>query len=110
MPAPKGFGMDMGSHLQHGRHMPALQSVPVSDSAEYRPYSYEHHPYSLNTSLPYNQANASSMSLPASFPSESNSVSHGAVSSASEDRTAPVMGDPLRAKYGTQTFEYANYL
>ncbi|KAF9892352.1 hypothetical protein FE257_002129 [Aspergillus nanangensis] len=112
MPAPKGFGgMDMNSHM-HGRHIPALQSIPVSDAPDYRPYSYENHPYGMNTSLPYNQANASSMSLPASFPSDTNNGSHRTASSSSEDRMAnpaPAM-DPLRAKYGNQTFEYANYL
>ncbi|KAL4888571.1 hypothetical protein BDV59DRAFT_206046 [Aspergillus ambiguus] len=113
MPAPKGYGMEMSSHMQQpGRQMPALQSLPVSEPAEYRPYTYDQHhqpppqhPYSMNTALPYTQANASSMSLPASFPSDASAVSHGAASSAADDRT-PVMG----AKFGSQTFEYANYL
>ncbi|EAU37689.1 predicted protein [Aspergillus terreus NIH2624] len=111
MPAPKGYGLEMSSHMQPGRHIPALQSLPVSEAAEYRPYSYEHHPYSMNTALPYTQANASSMSLPASFPSDTSNVTHGTTSAADERMNNPpaVMGDALRAKYGPQ-FEYANYL
>ncbi|KAK1141391.1 hypothetical protein N8T08_009063 [Aspergillus melleus] len=114
MPAPKGFGgMEMNSQMQaHGRHMPSLHSIPVSDSSDYRPYSYEHHPYSMNTAIPYSQANASSMSLPASFPPEPSNVGHGTVGSASEDRMAnpPQILDPLRAKFGNQPFDYANYI
>ncbi|RAL13665.1 homeobox domain-containing protein [Aspergillus homomorphus CBS 101889] len=121
MPAPKGFGsVDMNAHMQqqqqqqqqHGRQIPSMQSIPISEAPDYRPYSYDHHPYSMNTAMPYSQANASSMSLPASFPSETNSVSQGPVVSTAEDRinNPPQLIDPLRAKIGTQTFEYANYL
>ncbi|PYH47222.1 homeobox domain-containing protein [Aspergillus saccharolyticus JOP 1030-1] len=114
MPPPKAFGgIDMNAHMQpHGRQIPAMQSIPVSEAPDYRPYSYDHHQYSMNTAMPYSQANASSMSLPASFPSETNNVSQGPVVSTAEDRihNPPQLIDPLRAKYGTQTFEYANYL
>jgi hypothetical protein len=114
MPASKGFGgLEMNSHMQpHGRHIPALQSVPVSDTPDYRHYSYSHHPYSMGTSMPYTQANASSMSLPASFPSDTGGTSHGSVGTPAEDRinNPPQVLDPLRAKFGSQPFEYANYL
>ncbi|KAF7589119.1 hypothetical protein BBP40_004754 [Aspergillus hancockii] len=114
VPASKGFGgLEMSSHMQpHGRHIPALQSVPVSDTTDYRHYSYSQHPYSMGTSMPYTQANASSMSLPASFPSDTGGTSHGSVSSSAEDRinNPPQILDPLRAKFGSQPFEYANYL
>ncbi|PYH97457.1 homeobox transcription factor [Aspergillus ellipticus CBS 707.79] len=116
MPTPKGYGgMEINSHMQqhHGRQIPALQSVPVSEAPDYRPYSYDHHPYSMNHAMPYSQANASSMSLPASLPSDSNNVSQGSVVTSAEDRMnhpAPQLIDPLRAKFGNQTFEYANYL
>ncbi|PWY69850.1 homeobox transcription factor [Aspergillus sclerotioniger CBS 115572] len=114
MPAPKGYGgLEINSHIQqHGRQIPALQSVPVSDAPDYRPYSYDHHPYSMNHAMPYSQSNASSMSLPASFPSDTNNVSQGSVVTSAEDRMnhPPQLLDPLRAKYGGQTFEYANYL
>ncbi|PYI31109.1 hypothetical protein BP00DRAFT_183444 [Aspergillus indologenus CBS 114.80] len=114
MPAPKAFGgIDMNAHMQqHGRQIPAMQSIPVSEAPDYRPYSYDHHPYHMNTAMPYSQANASSMSLPASFPSEPSSVSQGPVVSTAEDRinNPPQLIDPLRAKFGNQTFEYANYL
>ncbi|KAL3247166.1 hypothetical protein ABHI18_012498 [Aspergillus niger] len=111
MPAPKGYGgMEINSHLQqHGRQMPALQSVPVSDAPDYRSYSYDHHPYGISHAMPYSQANASSMSLPASFPSD---TTPGAVTTSAEDRMnhPPQLIDPARAKFGGQTFEYANYL
>lgn len=111
MPAPKGYGgMEINSHLQqHGRQMPALQSVPVSDAPDYRSYSYDHHPYGISHTMPYSQANASSMSLPASFPSD---TTPGAVTTSAEDRMnhPPQLIDPARAKFGGQTFEYANYL
>ncbi|KAE8148390.1 hypothetical protein BDV25DRAFT_18786 [Aspergillus avenaceus] len=114
MPASKGFGgLEMNANIQpHGRHMPALQSVPVSDASDYRPYSYSHHPYSMSTAMPYTQANASSMSLPASFPSDTGNVSHGSVGTSTEERinNPPQILDPLRAKFGNQPFEYANYL
>ncbi|KAE8373216.1 hypothetical protein BDV26DRAFT_272596 [Aspergillus bertholletiae] len=114
MPTSKGFGgVDLNSHMQpHGRHIPALQSLPVSDSPDYRHYSYSHHPYSMGTSMPYTQANASSMSLPASFPPDTGSASHGSVGGSSEDRInhPPQVLDPLRTKFSNQPFEYSNYL
>ncbi|KAL4976555.1 hypothetical protein BDW66DRAFT_166375 [Aspergillus desertorum] len=110
MPAPKGYGgLEMNSHMHHpGRSMPTLQHLPVSETTEYRPYPYEHHPYSISTGIPFTQANASSLSLPASFPSEQG---HVAVSSSADDRvtTSPQVLDPLRAKYN-QGYDYANYL
>ncbi|KAL4803935.1 hypothetical protein BDV18DRAFT_33450 [Aspergillus unguis] len=101
MPAP------MSSHMQTpGRTMPALQHIPVSEAPDYRSYSYEH-PYSMGTGIPYTSANASSLSLPASFPPE---TGHVAVSSSPEDRiNQPHVLDPLRGKYG-QGYDYANYL
>ncbi|GAB1209536.1 hypothetical protein APSETT445_008317 [Aspergillus pseudonomiae] len=114
MPASKGFGgLDLSSHIQsHGRHIPALQSLPVSDAPDYRHYSYSHHPYSMSTAMPYTQANASSMSLPASFPSDTGSASHGSVGGSTEDRinNPPQLLDPLRTKFSNQPFEYSNYL
>ncbi|KAL4877293.1 hypothetical protein BJY04DRAFT_210052 [Aspergillus karnatakaensis] len=113
MPAPKAYGaIEMNTHMQPpARTMPTLQHLPVSEASEYRPYSYEHHPYSLNTGIPFTQANASSMSLPASFPSETGHVPQGPVSASPDERMAnsPHVMDPLRAKYG-QSYEYANYL
>ncbi|GMF78463.1 unnamed protein product [Aspergillus oryzae] len=114
MPASKGFGgLDLNSHMQpHGRHIPALQSLPVSEAPDYRHYSYSHHPYSMSTAMPYTQANASSMSLPASFPSDTGSASHGSVGGSTEDRinNPPQALDPLRTKFSNQPFEYSNYL
>ncbi|KAL4758464.1 homeobox domain-containing protein [Aspergillus foveolatus] len=110
MPAPKSYGgMEMNSHMHHpGRSMPTLQHLPVSETPDYRPYPYEHHPYSMGTGIPFTQANASSLSLPASFSSEQG---HVAVSSPADDRmtTSPQVMDPLRAKY-SQGYDYANYL
>ncbi|KAF7627025.1 hypothetical protein AFLA_012965 [Aspergillus flavus NRRL3357] len=110
----KGFGgLDLNSHMQpHGRHIPALQSLPVSEAPDYRHYSYSHHPYSMSTAMPYTQANASSMSLPASFPSDTGSASHGSVGGSTEDRinNPPQALDPLRTKFSNQPFEYSNYL
>ncbi|KAL4937406.1 hypothetical protein BDV06DRAFT_226995 [Aspergillus oleicola] len=106
MPAPKAYsGIEMSSHMQHpARTMPTLQHLPVSEAPEYRPYSYEQHPYSMSPGIPFTQANASSLSLPASFPSESG---HVAVSSSPEER----MNNPshVMSKY-SQGYEYANYL
>ncbi|KAB8231063.1 hypothetical protein BDV23DRAFT_174536 [Aspergillus alliaceus] len=112
MPPSKGFGgLEMNSHIQpHGRHIPALQSLPVSDAPEYRHYSYSHHPYNMSNTMPYSQANASSMSLPASFPSDTGSASHGSASGEDRINNPPQILDPLRAKFGNQPFEYANYL
>ncbi|RDW67130.1 homeobox domain-containing protein [Aspergillus mulundensis] len=109
MPAPKPYGgIEISSHMQApGRSVPAVHHLPVSEAPDYRPYSYEHHPYSIGTGIPYTQANASSLSLPASFPSE---TGHVAVSSSPDGRmTSPQVMDPLRAKYG-QSYDYANYL
>ncbi|KAL4915192.1 hypothetical protein BDW62DRAFT_131608 [Aspergillus aurantiobrunneus] len=110
MPVPKTYsGMDMNSHIQTGgRNMPTLPHLPVSDAHEYRHYSYEHHPYSTTSGIPFTQANASSLSLPASFPSE---TAHVPVSSSADERmdNSPHVMDPLRAKFG-QGYEYANYL
>ncbi|KKK22526.1 hypothetical protein AOCH_007311, partial [Aspergillus ochraceoroseus] len=104
MPAPKAYGgMEMNSHMQpHGRNMTTLQHIPVSDAPDYRPYSYDNHPYSMNTGISFTQANASSLSLPASFPSETH-ISQGPVGS-SEERMSnpPHILDPLRAKFGNQ--------
>ncbi|KAL4956217.1 hypothetical protein BDW69DRAFT_181828 [Aspergillus filifer] len=106
MPAPKAYsGIEMSSHMQHpARTMSTLQHLPVSEAPEYRPYSYEQHPYSMSSGIPFTQANASSLSLPASFPSDSG---HVAVSSSPEER----MSNPshVMAKY-SQGYEYANYL
>ncbi|PWY64764.1 homeobox transcription factor [Aspergillus heteromorphus CBS 117.55] len=112
---PKGYaGMEINPHIQQqGRQIPAMHSVPVSEAPDYRPYSYDHHPYSMSHAMPYSHPNASSMSLPASLPSDSNSVSQGPVVTSAEDRMnhpPPQLIDPLRAKFGNQTFEYANYL
>lgn len=109
MATPKAYGgMEMSTHIQPaGRNMP-MQHLPISDAPEYRHYSYEHHPYSITTGIPFSQSNASSLSLPASFPSE---TGHIPVSSSADERMnnpANAM-DPLRAKYG-QGYEYANYL
>ncbi|KAE8403560.1 hypothetical protein BDV37DRAFT_283618 [Aspergillus pseudonomiae] len=108
MPASKGFGgLDLSSHIQsQGRHIPALQSLPVSDAPDYRHYSYSHHPYSMSTAMPYTQANASSMSLPASFPSDTGSASHGSVGGSTEDRinNPPQLLDPLRTNDNSQWF------
>ncbi|KAL4869356.1 hypothetical protein BDV12DRAFT_83817 [Aspergillus spectabilis] len=113
MPAPKAYSaMDMNTHMQPpGRNMPTLQHLPVSEAPEYRPYSYEHHPYSINTGIPYTQANGSSLSLPASFPSETGHVPQGPVSASPDERmtSSPHVMDPMRAKYG-QGYEYTSYL
>ncbi|KAL2832409.1 hypothetical protein BDW59DRAFT_157240 [Aspergillus cavernicola] len=113
MPAPKAYGgMEVNPHMQPpGRTMPTLQHIPVSEAPDYRPYSYDHHPYSLNTGIPYTQANASSLSLPASFPSDTGHVSQGPVGSSPDERmnNSPHVMDPMRAKYG-QGYDYANYL
>ncbi|KAI9933429.1 hypothetical protein MW887_007902 [Aspergillus wentii] len=105
MPVPKGFGgLEMNSQMQpHNRHIPNL---------EYRPFSYDHQSYPMNSTIPFTQANASSLSLPASFPtSDAGHVPQGAVCSAPDDRmNPPPLMDPLRSKFGNQTFEYANYL
>ncbi|KAL6231170.1 hypothetical protein BDW75DRAFT_233827 [Aspergillus navahoensis] len=111
MPAPKAYGgMEMSSHMQPpGRSIPTtLHHLQVSETPDYRTYPYEHHPYSISTGIPFTQANASSLSLPASFPSEQG---HVAVSSPTDDRmtTSPQVMDPLRAKYN-QGYDYANYL
>ncbi|KAL4932291.1 homeobox domain-containing protein [Aspergillus undulatus] len=105
MPAPKAYsGMEMSSHMQPSRTMPTLHHLPVSEASEYRPYSYEHHPYSMSPGIPFTQANASSLSLPATFPSE---TGHVAVSSSPDER---MNNSPhVMAKY-SQGYEYANYL
>ncbi|KAL2836520.1 hypothetical protein BJY01DRAFT_221943 [Aspergillus pseudoustus] len=113
MAGPKPYGgLEMHSHMQGpGRNLSTLQHLPVSEAPDYRTYSYENHPYSMNAGIPFSQANASSLSLPASFPSDTAHVSQAPVGSSSDDRmnhTSQVM-DPLRAKYG-QGYEYANYL
>lgn len=66
----------------------------------------------MSTAMPYTQANASSMSLPASFPSDTGSASHGSVGGSTEDRinNPPQALDPLRTKFSNQPFEYSNYL
>ncbi|KAI9373953.1 hypothetical protein BJX61DRAFT_351951 [Aspergillus egyptiacus] len=112
MPAPKPYGgVDVTSHMQPpGRTMPTLQHLPVSEAPDYRPYPYEQHPYGMHTGLPYTQANASSLSLPASFPSETGHVSHGPVGSSPEERVNPPhIMDPMRTKY-SQGYDYSNYL
>ncbi|KAL3487742.1 hypothetical protein BJX62DRAFT_187267 [Aspergillus germanicus] len=113
MPGPKTYGgLEMHSHMQGpGRSIPTLQHLPVSEAPDYRTYSYENHPYGIHAGIPFSQANASSLSLPASFPSDTGHVSQAPVGSSSDDRmshTSQVM-DPLRTKYG-QGYEYANYL
>jgi hypothetical protein len=110
MPAPRAFGnIDINSHLQP-RHMPALHSIPVSDAPDYRPFSYEHHPYSMQTGIPYSQANASSMSLPASFPPDTTHVHQAAVSAEDRINQSPQLLDPLRGKFGNQSYDYAGYM
>ncbi|KAL5333173.1 hypothetical protein BJX70DRAFT_77987 [Aspergillus crustosus] len=113
MPAPKAYGAaEMNTHMQPPtRNIPTLQHLPVSEAPDYRPYSYEHHPYSLNSGIPFTQANASSLSLPASFPSETGHVAQGPVSASPDERmTNPShVIDPMRTKYG-QGYDYANYL
>ncbi|KAL3475307.1 hypothetical protein BJX99DRAFT_230027 [Aspergillus californicus] len=113
MPAPKAYGgMDVTSQMQPpGRTMPTLQHLPVSEAHEYRPYSYEQHPYSINTSIPYTQANASSLSLPASFPSDTGHVSQAGSSSDDRMNHSPHVMDPMRAKYSQgHGYDYSNYL
>ncbi|KAK9648229.1 hypothetical protein V6Z96_006284 [Aspergillus fumigatus] len=110
MPAPKGFGsIEMNSHMQP-RHMPALHSIPVSDAPDYRPYSYEHHPYSMQTALPYSQANASSMSLPASFPPDTTHIPQVAVSTEDRINQSPQILDPMRGKFGNPSYDYTSYM
>ncbi|GIK07874.1 hypothetical protein Aspvir_003544 [Aspergillus viridinutans] len=110
MPAPKGYGsIEMNSHMQP-RHMPALHSIPVSDAPDYRPFSYEHHPYSMQTGIPYSQANASSMSLPASFPPDTTHVPQVAVSTEDRINQSPQILDPLRGKFGNPSYDYAGYM
>ncbi|RJE27392.1 homeobox transcription factor [Aspergillus sclerotialis] len=111
IPAPKGYnGIEMSSQMQpRSRHMPSLQSVPVSDPNEYRPFTYDNSPYAINTAIPFSQANASSISLPASFaPSDTPQAS---VYASGEDRlNPPHILTPLRTKFGNPPFEYAQYL
>ncbi|KAL2803230.1 hypothetical protein BJX63DRAFT_78602 [Aspergillus granulosus] len=113
MAGPKPYGgLEMNSHMQGpGRSLSTLQNLPVSEAPDYRPYSYESHPYGMNTGMPFNQANASSLSLPASFPSDTAHVSQAPVGSSPDDRLnhAPQVMDPLRPKY-SQGYDYANYL
>ncbi|KAL2866848.1 homeobox domain-containing protein [Aspergillus lucknowensis] len=113
MPTPKAYGgLEMNSHMQApGRTMPTLQHLPVSEASDHRSYPYEHHPYGIATGIPFTQANTSSPSLPASFPSESGHVSQAPVGSSSDGRMSntPQVMDPLRTKYG-HGYEYANYL
>ncbi|KAL3460534.1 hypothetical protein BJX64DRAFT_182576 [Aspergillus heterothallicus] len=113
MAGPKPYGgLEMNSHMHSsGRSLSTLQHLPVSDAPGYRPYSYESHPYGMNAGIPFSQANASSLSLPASFPSDTTHIPQAPASSSSDDRMnhASQVMDPLRAKYG-QGYEYANYL
>lgn len=92
------------------RHMPALHSIPVSDAPDYRPYSYEHHPYSMQTALPYSQANASSMSLPASFPPDTTHIPQVAVSTEDRINQSPQILDPVRGKFGNPSYDYTSYM
>ena len=104
MPPPKGFGgLDMNSPMQHShRQMPSLHSVSVSDSSDYRPYAYESPSY-----IPYTQANASTMSLPATFPPD---TGHMPTTATDGRMNPPQLLDPMRGKFGNQPFDYANYL
>lgn len=109
MPPPKPFsGLDMNSPMQpHARQIPSLHSVGVSDSPDYRHYPYEAQPYPMNNSIPFTQANTSSMSLPATFPPDTGHISP---TTADGRMNPPQIMDPMRAKYGGQSFDYANYL
>lgn len=111
IPAPKGYnGIQIGAQIQsRDRHIPSLHSIPVSDPSDYRPFSYDNSPYTMNTTIPFTQANASSISLPASFaPSETPPAN---VFASTEDRTnQPHVLTPLRTKLGNTPFEYASYI
>ena len=108
MPPPKPFaGLDMNSPMQsHARQIPSLHSVGVSESPDYRHYPYEAQPYPMNNSIPFTQANASSMNLPATFPPDTGHVSP--TNTAADGRmNPPQILDPMRAKYGGQSFDYS---
>lgn len=106
MPPPKGFaGLEMNSPMQAPRQIPGLHPVPISES-DYRPYSYKPQSYPMNNNIPLTQANASSMSLPATFPPD---TGHMPPMTADDRMNPPQMLDP-RAKYGGQSFDYASYL
>lgn len=90
----------MGTQIpQHRQPMSTLQSLPVSASQEYRPYSYG------ASSIPYTQANnASTLSLPTSFaPSESGTT-------AQDMQQNPQTIESLRSKFGNPSFNYAGYM
>lgn len=98
----------MNSPMQpRARQIPSLHSVGVSDSPDYRHYPYEAQPYPMNNSIPFTQANASSMSLPATFPPDTGQISP---TTADGRMNPPQIMDPMRAKYGGQPFDYTNYL
>lgn len=109
MPPPKPFaGLDMNSPMQpHARQIPSLHSGPVSESPDYRPYSYETQPYPMHNNIPFTQPGASNMSLPATFPPD---TGHKNPSTADGRMNPPHILDPMRAKYGGQSFDYAGYI
>ncbi|CAI7662000.1 unnamed protein product [Penicillium glandicola] len=65
----QNYNLGMGSQLPtQGRSMATMQNLPVSAAQDYRPYSYDPTPGPMGTPIPYTQANASTLSLPASEP------------------------------------------
>ncbi|KAJ5300644.1 uncharacterized protein N7443_005646 [Penicillium atrosanguineum] len=94
-------GLGLNTHIPpHGRPMSTLQSIPVSASQEYRPYSYG------ASSIPYTQANnASTLSLPSTFaPSESGTAAQDHM------QQNPQTIESLRSKFGNPSFNYAGYI
>lgn len=105
MPPPKGYGgMDVNASLQPPRQIPALHSVPVSDSPDYRPYSYDPQSYPMNNNIPYTQANTAGMTT---YPSD---MGHMPPTTAAGRMNPPQMMDPMRARFGSHSLDYASYL
>ncbi|OJJ46375.1 hypothetical protein ASPZODRAFT_1956626 [Penicilliopsis zonata CBS 506.65] len=98
---------NMSSHIPHSRHM-TMPSAPVTTSQDYRTFTYDTS-YATNTNLPYAHANASSMSLPASFPTtDAGSAPSSGVFGAPDNRIgAQHTVESLRNKF---SYEYTSYI
>ncbi|KAJ5731114.1 uncharacterized protein N7483_005622 [Penicillium malachiteum] len=107
MAGPKDYsGMGMASQLSaHNRPMPTLHSLPVSTSQEYRPYSYG--APSVGT-IPYTQANNSTLSIPTSFASTDPTAT--AVTNDQLQQPTTQSLESLRSKFANPSFNYASYI
>ncbi|EPS30789.1 hypothetical protein PDE_05741 [Penicillium oxalicum 114-2] len=102
---PKNYGAHaMSSHVSpHGLPVSTMHTLPASQ--DFRPYSYTTTPTPI-ASMPYASTSASTLSLPTSFgPAEANIISPN---EASQHQTQSI--DSLREKFGSQTYNYSNYI